>query len=846
MGMQYRYFLGLFAVKNRGLSLFAACFFLLIPGMVHSQTNMAPDVSAVGDQMYCPQTSIPIATSFNIIDPDDTEIDAFFIQISTGYQRGLDILRLENSHPNVATSWNDQEGKLTLTGPSGSSVAYSDLIAAVNDVVFESSSTSPTEEKYFSFTIGSANYLPETGHYYEYIPDLGIRWDDAVVAAENSSFFGLQGYLATITSDVEAQLTGEQASGTGWIGGTDEATEGQWRWVTGPEAGTVFWNGAGNGSTPNFAFWNTNEPNDLNGEDYAHITDPSLGITGSWNDLPITGGDGIYEPQGYIVEYGGMPGDPTLTLSASTKITTPKISDVVSGTVCGPGTVTLQAASTIGDVLWFDSETGGSPIGSGGSFQTPWLVSNTTFYALASYNGCLSGERVAVEAEVKLKPVINEGFTITNCDSDGTLDGFTDFDLTSYLYLIRTDYVNLDITFYLSESDAENSVNPLPDMLFNNSVASELYFRAEGSGVYCYSVGNLFLDVSTTSLPSNYQYEQQTCDQGAADGIAAFDLGEATNAILSEFPNNQNLSVSFYQNEDDAYLNRNAIMDTDNYSNSTPYTETLFVRVEDEASGTCYGVGPHLKLEVYPIPSFDIGQDYMYCTGQSVLVSPSAANGNHQYEWFDETGQSIGTDATIRIAQQGSYTVVATSEYGCVSEPRLFRVDESGPPELLPQFVQVDDDGESGTITVMHQNGELGLGNYVFSLDDSLNMQEEAVFTNVAPGLHTLYAMDRNGCGIDRISVGVIGVSKFFTPNNDGINDEVKVLGVTEEFYKQGAFFIFDRYGKLLAQRNPIKGGWNGVFNGNALPPTDYWYVLELVDIHGEVHQKKGHFTLKQ
>ena len=659
-------------------------------------------------------------------------------------------------------------------------------------------------------------------------------------------FFGLQGYLATITSDAEAQLTGEQASGTGWIGGTDEATEGQWRWVTGPEAGTVFWNGAGNGSTPNFAFWNANEPNDLNGEDYAHITAPSLGITGSWNDLPITGGDGIYEPQGYIVEYGGMPGDPTLTLSASTKITTPQISDVASGTVCGPGTVTLQAESTIGDVLWFDSETGGSPIGSGDTFQTPWLVSNTTFYALASYNGCLSGERVAVEAEVKLKPVINEGFTITNCDSDGTLDGFTDFDLTSYLYLIRTDYVNLDITFYLSESDAENSVNPLPDTLFNNSVASELYFRAEGSGVYCYSVGNLFLDVSTTSLPSNYQYGQQTCDQGAADGIAAFDLGEATNAILAEFPNNQNLSVSFYQNEDDAYFNRNAIMDTDNYSNSIPYTETLFVRVEDEASGTCYGVGPHLKLEVYPIPSFDIREDYMYCTGQSVLVSPSAANGNHQYEWFDETGQSIGTDATIRIAQQGSYTVVATSEYGCVSEPRLFQVSESGPPELLPQFVQVEDDGESGTITVMHQNGELGLGNYVFSLDDSLNMQEEAVFTNVAPGLHTLYAMDRNGCGIDGISVGVIGVSKFFTPNNDGINDEVKVLGVTEEFYEQGVFYIFDRYGKLLAQRDPMKGGWNGIFNGKILPPTDYWYVLELVDIHGEVHQKKGHFTLKQ
>jgi hypothetical protein len=35
-----------------------------------------------------------------------------------------------------------------------------------------------------------------------------------------------------------------------------------------------------------FALWNTAEPNQYNGaqEDYAHITAPGVGITGSWND----------------------------------------------------------------------------------------------------------------------------------------------------------------------------------------------------------------------------------------------------------------------------------------------------------------------------------------------------------------------------------------------------------------------------------------------------------------------------------------------------------------------------------------------------------------------------------
>jgi hypothetical protein len=60
--------------------------------------------------------------------------------------------------------------------------------------------------------------------------------------------------------------------------------------------------------------WNT-EPNQYNGaqEDYAHITAPGVGITGSWNDLTNTGDPaGNYQPKGYIVEYGGMSGDPVL------------------------------------------------------------------------------------------------------------------------------------------------------------------------------------------------------------------------------------------------------------------------------------------------------------------------------------------------------------------------------------------------------------------------------------------------------------------------------------------------------------------------------------------------------
>lgn len=290
---------------------------------VDETDNNPPTLVATGDQIFCPGSSMPIVETVSISDPDDTQLDKVYIQISSNYDSG-DLLALTGSNPGITATWSSLEGKLTLTGPA-SLAAFE---TAIKNVRFSSTATLDSDIKNFSIVISEANYLLNTGHYYEYIPAVGITWTSARDAAALRKFYGLQGYLATITSAEEAQLLGTQASGAGWLGASDAAVEGTWRWVTGPEglensgSGRLFWMGTSTGTAYDYENWNNGEPNNSGNEDYAHINAPGTGFDGSWNDLPNAGGSGNYQPKGYLVEYGGMAGDPpNPTITAVTSLT---------------------------------------------------------------------------------------------------------------------------------------------------------------------------------------------------------------------------------------------------------------------------------------------------------------------------------------------------------------------------------------------------------------------------------------------------------------------------------------------------------------------------------------------
>jgi uncharacterized protein (TIGR02145 family) len=348
-------------------------YLLIINLFLGSLTLMGQTLSVTsGGTVIARNAAVDIAGNATIT-TGATALVGATVSISTNFVTGQDVLGLNGAASGgITSSYNSTTGVLTLSGAT----TVENYQATLRKVTYTNTSATPTTTaRVITFSLNSALPFTGNGHYFEFITSTNITWTDAFDAANLKKYFGLQGYLATITSLAENTFVYSKINAAGWLGGSDAASEGVWKWVCGPESGTQFWNGGINGSAVggNFTYWHSAQPDNSGGEHYLDFWNGD-----HWNDYPNTATGSI---AGYVVEYGGMTGDPVLHISDNVVVVfAPLVSNL---TVTGS------------NIKWYDAAAGGNLVAS----TTP-LVNGNHYYASQTISGIESAARLDITAAV--------------------------------------------------------------------------------------------------------------------------------------------------------------------------------------------------------------------------------------------------------------------------------------------------------------------------------------------------------------------------------------------------------------------------------------------------------------
>ncbi len=454
-------------------------------------------------------------------------------------------------------------------------------------------------------------------------------------------------------------------------------------------------------------------------------------------------------------------------------------------------------------------------------------------------NDCI-GFGPYISLNIEPLPFANPVSIERQCDDDQ--DGMFPFDVSQVESTVLNGQTNVSVSYF----DQYNNLlpSPLPNPFLTDTQIITIRVTNNSTGVAdgpCFDETTLEFIVDKAPIAHPISIPP-VCDDDSndMDGFYSFDTSGIQGAILG---GQTGMEVHYF---DDLGNELSSPLPNPFFTTS----QTITAQVINPVNTTC--IATHsFDLIVNPLPNFTVNTPQILCltVPATIIVLDVSIEDDPQevfdYEWTDQHGMLLSNSTRLEVTEPGTYFIRLTKTDGTnCSRTRDIVVNPSIIADIDLNDILIEDDSNNNTISINTENNNLGVGDYEFSIDDDFFFQDEPYFDFVKSGIHTIFIRDKNNCGVSSIEVSVIGFPKFFTPNNDGFNDTWKVLGVNEIFYPEAKIYIFNRYGKLIAQIEPNSDGWSGNFNGTNLPATDYWFSAELVDHQGNIRIRKGHFSL--
>ncbi|WP_300569873.1 choice-of-anchor L domain-containing protein [Flavobacterium sp.] len=456
---------------------------------------------------------------------------------------------------------------------------------------------------------------------------------------------------------------------------------------------------------------------------------------------------------------------------------------------------------------------------------------NTEIVAPVTYN-------LANPAPAVIYAYADSGTTNPTCSTEKAIS-ITIFNVTELANVTNCQSYTLPTLpagqgYYLQQ----NGVSPLPSNVISVTQPTIYIFGYSGYTPNCSDESSFSVTIVPKPVANAVPVNLRTvCDvDGTNDGITSFNL-TALNATVLGTQTGPEFTIAYYETSGNA--------DTETAPITSTTLSLVYVRVSNTLAPGCYAQQP-INIIVNKIPDPFLLPEYAICNDHEtgtlqnpVVLNTGISGSNYQFSWTLEGAPTGGNTPSITANLIGTYEVTVTD-----LNTTCFKTisTEVVPYEPYLEIVYSDAFQLPSFITVNVLGA--GSGNYEYQLDGG-QFQDSNTFYDVAPGEHTISVRDKDGkCSPKPITAVIINYPKFFTPNGDGYHETWNILNL-QPTNPNAPIFIFDRFGKLIKEITPTTNGWDGTFNGNPLPSTDYWFTVDYIE-KGFSKTFKSHFALKR